>query len=86
MAAQLLHAQPVCPLGGEYKLDNVGFTDVKRWKSTNWTGYGLYRENHVPKGFRTPLLDWLAGVSLEFNIDRTTLSTHIELDVRPGEE
>jgi hypothetical protein len=85
VAEQLLHARPICPLGGEYKLAG-GFTNVNRWQSTAWKGASLYRENHVPKGFRTPLLDWLAGLSLEFNIDNTTLSTHIELDVRPGDE
>ncbi len=28
----------------------------------------------------------IAGLSLEFNIDATTLSTRVELDVRPGAE
>jgi len=85
VAEQLLHARPVCPLGGEYKMEDSS-TNVNRWQSTAWKSRSLYREKHVPEGFRTPLLDWLAGLSLEFNIDNTTLSTHIELDVRPGEE
>jgi hypothetical protein len=36
----------------------------------------------VPEGFRAPLFDWYAGLLIELDIDRDTLSTHIELDVR----
>jgi len=82
VAEQLLHGRLVCPLGGRYRLES-GFTDVKRWQSTAWEKESLYQETRVPKDFRTPLLAWLAGLSVEMNIDNTTLSTHIELDVRP---
>ncbi len=85
VAEQLLHGKLVCPLGGRYRLES-GFTSVERWQSSAWAGTSLYQENHVPKDFHMPLLDWLAGISLEMDIDNTTLSTYIKLDVHPAKQ
>jgi len=82
VAEELLGAQLVCPLGGEYQLKRTA-ARIDRWHSTAWTDESLAQETRVPEDFRAAVLDWFAGVSLEMNIDNTTLSTHIELDVRP---
>jgi len=82
VAEELLSAKLACPLGGEYKIEG-GFSGHDKWKSTAWQNDSMYYERRVPKDYTAPLLDWFAGLSLEFNIDATTLTTHIELDVRP---
>ncbi|MCH8045855.1 MAG: hypothetical protein IID44_19255 [Planctomycetes bacterium] len=82
VAEELLGAKLACPLGGEYQIES-GFSGNDRWQSTAWQADSLYAERRVPKDYTAPLLDWFAGLSLEFNIDATTLTTHIELDVRP---
>ncbi|MCH8923632.1 MAG: hypothetical protein IIA67_10855 [Planctomycetes bacterium] len=82
VAEELLGAKLACPLGGEYQIEG-GFSGHDKWQSTAWQADSLYEERRVPKDYTAPLLDWFAGLSLEFNIDATTLTTHIELDVRP---
>jgi hypothetical protein len=82
VAEQLLGAKLACPLGGKYRIES-GFSGHDKWQSTAWQADSLYNETRVPKDFTAPLLDWFAGLSLEFNIDATTITTHIELDVRP---
>ena len=81
-AEELLDARLVCPLGGDYELKR-GPDRAERWRSTAWQYESLYQVNSVPEEFRSPLLDWFAGVLIELNIDQDMLSTHIELDVRP---
>ncbi len=80
-AARLLDGRPLCPLGGDYE-QVQGFSSFPRWHSTAFAQESLEAESRVPKGFRTPLLEWLAGLSLDFQIDRTSLHTHLELDLR----
>jgi len=82
VAEELLSAKLACPLGGEYELQK-GFARTPRWHSTAWESSDLDYVNRVPKGFQAPLLDWFAGLSLDFDIDATTITTHVELDVRP---
>jgi len=80
-ARELLDASLVCPLGGKYELV-ADFSPFTRWHSTGWAHESLKYENEVPKAYRTPLLQWLAGMRLEFEIDPNVLHTHIELDLR----
>jgi len=81
VAERLLHARLVCPLGGTYELQSDG-ASPDRLRSTAWRHESLHQITRVPEGFRSPLLDWFAGVWIELNIDWDTLSTHVELDVR----
>jgi len=81
IAERLLNANLLCPLGGKYE-SQQGFSDFDTWRSTAWKDDRISNETKVPKEFRAPLLDWFAGLSLEFDIDTTTIRTHIEIDVR----
>jgi len=70
--------EPVCPLGGKYK------PGVQvRWQSSAWASEFIGAENRVPAGYKSPFLDWFHGLNLEFSIDATTLTTHIELELQP---
>jgi Holliday junction resolvase-like predicted endonuclease len=84
-AERLLSANLLCPLGGKYE-SQQGFSDFDTWRSTAWKDDRISNETKVPKAFRAPLLDWFAGLSLEFDIDATTIRTHIEIDVRKGKK
>jgi hypothetical protein len=81
-AQRLLGAKPVCPLGGEYEVSGGGFRGIPSWRSTAWNAGNVREDVHVPSRYRSPLFDWFAGGSLDFDIDETTLTTHIEIDVR----
>jgi hypothetical protein len=76
---EILAARPVCSMGGEYKLGASKST----WVSTAWTQEFLGNENQVPVDFKSPFLQWFRGLDLEFTIDATTLTTHIELELAP---
>lgn len=80
-ARALLDAELMCPMGGRYELVQ-DFSSFQRWHSTAFRHESLDDETGVPKGYRTPLLEWLAGLQLDFMIDRNSLHTHIQLDVR----
>jgi len=81
MAEELLGAALVCPLGGRYELTGEG-TPFDQWGSTAWQHASRYRETEVPADFQAAGLNWFAGLLLEMDIDKTALSTHVELDVR----
>jgi len=82
VAEELLDAELVCPLGGRYEL-KPGKAPFDHWHSTVWQHQSRYRETHVPIDFRAATLDWFAGLSVEIDLGKTGLSTHMELDVRP---
>lgn len=84
VAEELLNARLACPLGGDYELRRED--SRPEWHSTAWKHASLYQATSVPKDFRSPLLDWFAGVLIELDIDRDTLSTHVELDVRASHQ
>ena len=77
---EVLAARPVCPLGGEYKLASGN----SAWISTAWTQQYIGYENRVPADFKSPFLQWFHGLDLEFSINATTLTTHIELELTPA--
>jgi hypothetical protein len=76
---EVLAATPVCPLRGEYKLA----PDKSAWISTAWAQRYIGQEDRVPADFQSPFLRWFHGLDLEFSIDATTLTTHIELELAP---
>ena len=79
-AEELLGGRMVCPLNGEYELTKSKGAPP-RWKSTAWQHNSVYQQEQVPRGYCHPFLDWLRGARMELTLDRTTLSTHVELDV-----
>jgi uncharacterized protein (TIGR03067 family) len=78
---EMLAARMACPLGGEYQLTG-GSGSPPYWKSTAWQRDSIYIEDQVPNDYCYPFLDWLRGALMELTLDRVTLSTHVELDVR----
>jgi uncharacterized protein (TIGR03067 family) len=81
VAEALLGAKPFCPLGGNYRLTG-GPAKAPNWRSTAWQCDSVSLEQQVPEDYRYPLLDWLRGAQMELTLDRITLSTHVELDVK----
>src|SRR5262249_46181211 len=75
----VLAARPVCPMGGEFKLGD----SKTAWISSAWAKEYIGQENEVPPGFKSPFLQWFHGLDLEFAINATTLTTHIELELAP---
>jgi uncharacterized protein (TIGR03067 family) len=80
---ELLGARLACPLGGEYQLTG-GNGAPPTWKSTAWQRDSIYIEDHVPEDYCYPFLGWLRGALMELTLDRVTLSTHVELEVKPS--
>lgn len=77
----LLQATPTCPLGGKYRLDKL--PDGRQyWTSTAWRFDSLAQVASVPTDYRSPLLEWFAGLEVEFQITPDVLTTHIELEMR----
>ena len=54
-----------------------------RWGSSAWANEFIGLEDRVPAGYKSQFLDWFHGLDLEFSIDDTTLTTHIELELQP---
>jgi len=69
-----------CPLGGEFILQNKPHS-TSRWTSTAWNGSSLQKVNDVPPEYRFPFLSWLKNVDLDFNLNASSLSSEIILDV-----
>jgi hypothetical protein len=86
VAERVLAAKPSCPLRGRWRclLKEFGPGPV-HWQTAMWPQDAHGAESHIPADYRFPFLDWLRGLDLEFSIDRTTLSTHIELELQPKE-
>jgi uncharacterized protein (TIGR03067 family) len=83
-AVERLHGgRLACPLKGEYELAG-GDRVPARWKSTAWQRESVFVEDRVPDDYCHPFLDWLRGARMELTLDRVTLSTHVELDVKPS--
>ena len=80
-AERLLGAQLVSPLGGTYKL-------AKHESKEDGTCVAWCLEPPAPyiREYRSPLLDWLGGLKLEFLIDDTALTVHLEMTLNTGEE
>ena len=78
---QLLAARPTCPLGGEYAFAAAPETH-RGWTTTAEPEMSPADLAPPPKGYRAPLLEWFHGLHLDFSIDDTTLTTHIELELQ----
>jgi hypothetical protein len=85
VAERLLGAELVCPLGGKYIIPKVrkgSHREQDFWQSTTFKSSTPITKKGIPQLYQDPLLKWFAGLSLELSFDETTLTTHIEVDVR----
>jgi hypothetical protein len=78
-AEDLLDANMICPLGGEYQLVEDLDVGMKTWQSTAWA-----RRNStgVPEDFEAPLLKWFRGLDAHLTRAGDQIITRIELDMQ----
>ncbi|HEY2413849.1 MAG TPA: hypothetical protein VGI40_16480 [Pirellulaceae bacterium] len=74
----LLDAQLICPLGGEYQLVEDLNGGRKSWQSTAWANRN---SGAIPDNFEAPLLKWFRGLDAHLTKDGDQLFTRIELDI-----
>ncbi len=80
----ILGAQLCCPLGGDFNLREIA--DHSYWAGTQWPEISYFTETKTPPSWKFAFLDWLRGLDLRFDIDRTTLRAHVDLLVlQPAE-
>ena len=84
-AKAILGAEPVCRLGGQYQLtqDDRGFG---AWQSSAWKHPSYHSIQKIPADYTFPMLTGFHQLKLDFNIDRTTLSTHLDLELEAAKE
>ena len=81
---KLIDASLYCPLKGEYKFiknKNAEENMTKKWDvAGKWdVQYPFY----YPTDYRFSFLDWLSSLNIEFNIDENSISTYVEIEIRP---
>jgi len=81
-AVRVVGGRPKCPLGGEFALAGDG-PHPQTWRSAAWETISLEEIKDIPPDYRYPLLRWLRAVEIDFQIDATTLATHVELTLGP---
>jgi hypothetical protein len=76
VAQQLLDAQLVCPLGGEYQVLSHGNATV--WQST---ALANEQANELPEGYMAPALAWFRGLEAQVMRypDRLLLHAHVDM-------
>ncbi|MCA9068217.1 MAG: hypothetical protein KDA84_04805, partial [Planctomycetaceae bacterium] len=79
-AEAVLGAKLVCRMGGEYQLTKDD-RDIPVWQSSAWKKSSYHQIDNVPESFVSSLLQGFHEAELHFSIDRTTLSSHLEVEV-----
>jgi len=79
VAEDLLDAQLVCPLGGEYQLVEDIRGGARAWESTAWAKRNLAA---TPEDFEPTLLQWFRGLDAQLNKDGDQIVARIELDMQ----
>ncbi len=85
VAQQLTGAQFVCPLGGQYQLQQQPGM-VATWASTALPAAqmrlldGLF--SPAPADFTAPILNWLRQLDADFSVDQRTMALHAEVDMQ----
>jgi hypothetical protein len=85
VAEELLNADMVCPLGGQYTCRPTDGA-ARYWTSTALEGsLGSPRRAEVPEGFQSPIVSWLRALEADVRLDEDSLSLHAELEMQvPG--
>jgi len=80
VAEQLLDAELVCSLGGEYQL---AAGDLPTWRSTRWPQLG----QPFPSDFQAPWVKWFRGLTLDLTKyeDRLVMRAEVDLQRSPAE-
>jgi hypothetical protein len=75
----LLGAKLVCPLGGQYVVQQT--PGGQRWTSTALEGVDTQRRLNPqpPAGYVTPVLTWLRGLKLDAQMTEQILSLHADV-------
>ena len=79
VAEDLLDAELICPLGGEYELVEELRGGGLSWQSTAWTDRQLGR---VPEDFQAPLVKWFRGLDAHLIKDGERIVARAELDMQ----
>jgi hypothetical protein len=83
-AEQLTDAKLVCPVGGQYQLDQRA-GGLPTWISTALPSDrmrlvdGLFEP--APASYTAPILNWLRGLEADLALDQRVLSLHVEVDM-----
>ncbi len=83
-AERLLDTQLVCPLGGEYELEEHP-SGLRQWISSIWREDRGMDSFTVPEDFKSPLLGWFRGVKANGVMGTDELIVHAELDMQRKE-
>ncbi|QDT55968.1 hypothetical protein Pan44_40170 [Caulifigura coniformis] len=98
-AAEVLGANLVCPLGGEYRRDppDYQFSTHQPWYSTAWPApkepwketpfferLSLSHLHEVPASYDPKLLKWVKGLAVEVRFEDQTMFSRVELEVQPA--
>src|SRR5207249_10475310 len=75
----LLDANLLCPLGGEYQLVEDLNGGLRSWQSTAWANRNAAA---VPDDFQAPLLKWFRGADAHLTKSGDQITTRIELDMQ----
>ena len=76
-AEELLGAELICTLGGEYEFDER--KSGPTWRSTAWPISQAYA---VPDDYITPILQWFRGLEGHLLKDESGLSIHARVDLQ----
>ena len=76
---ELLDAQLICPLGGEYSLVEDLTGGLKSWQSTAWAKRNA---TNIPDDFEAPLLKWFRGLDAHLTNMGNQITTRIEIDMQ----
>jgi hypothetical protein len=80
VAQQLMDGEFVCPLGGQYELQET--PDGRRlWTSTAIEPQNRFLLTEAPEDFHLAALTWFRGLRGELRLERDQLTAHLEVDM-----
>jgi len=80
-AEDLIEADLICPLGGEYELVELP-GGLQRWAPTALPEDNLFILSQVPDDFQFPLLAWFRGAQAELTLAESQLQAHATVDIQ----
>lgn len=80
IAERVMGADLVCRMGGEYQLMKDD-REMPVWRSTAWRKPSYHQIHEVPESFVSALLQGFHEAELNFSIDQTTLSSHLDVEL-----
>lgn len=74
----------VCPVGGQWLLQNENSRLTGTWTSSSWAESSLSKVSRVPEDYQFAFLDWFRGLELQFSLTNTSLESDIYVDYQPS--